>query len=294
MTAQQTIDYPALYDAADTRSAKAQKWYFRLIIAEYAVMALAAIMAWMDGVHFITIPPSAFAIAFMALAGIATIAHFWNPDKTWYGARAMAESIKTNSWRYMMRAEPFGGPADHPPARAAFKDTLKQIFESSKSIITQSDDTVPKQDQITASMEAFRALSLEERFDTYRRLRIGDQLSWYARKARFNMSWSRRWYAAICVIYIVPILLIFVGEMNVRDHWPMFSLFLLLGSGLFGWAKAKRHKELAATYKLSEYEISLMDTETGSITTEDAFSDFINSAELAFSREHTQWVARQT
>ncbi|HCB7267327.1 TPA: SLATT domain-containing protein, partial [Escherichia coli] len=27
------------------------------------------------------------------------------PEKEWYGCRALAESIKTSTWRYMMRAE---------------------------------------------------------------------------------------------------------------------------------------------------------------------------------------------
>jgi len=44
---------------------------------------------------------------------------------------------------------------------------------------------------------------------------------------------------------------------------------------------------------LTAHEIGLLQTRLGTIDSEEKFSAFVNEAERAFSREHTQWVARQ-
>src|SRR5690606_15189811 len=39
---------------------------------------------------------------------------YQKPDRIWYNARAVAESVKTLTWRYMMRAEPFQATEETP------------------------------------------------------------------------------------------------------------------------------------------------------------------------------------
>jgi hypothetical protein len=55
----------------------------------------------------------------------------------------------------------------------------------------------------------------------------------------------------------------------------------------------KRHSELTASYNLTAHEIGIIKGNAEAVETESEFSDFVNEAELAFSREHTQWVARK-
>ncbi|MCV5359976.1 DUF4231 domain-containing protein, partial [Escherichia coli] len=54
------------------------------------------------------------------------------PEKLWYGGRAVAESIKTITWRYVCRAEPFQG--DDQVARKDFHHTLKAIIEQNREV----------------------------------------------------------------------------------------------------------------------------------------------------------------
>jgi hypothetical protein len=69
---------------------------------------------------------------------------------------------------------------------------------------------------------------------------------------------------------------------------------LLVGaSAALSWSQAKRFRELGNAYGLTVHEISLIREESGRIKTEDDFSEFVNNSENAFSREHTQWVARR-
>ena len=55
----------------------------------------------------------------------------------------------------------------------------------------------------------------------------------------------------------------------------------------------KKFNELNSSYTLTAHEIGIIQTRLQDVEAEEEFSDFVNEAELAFSREHTQWVARQ-
>ena len=48
-----------------------------------------------------------------------------------------------------------------------------------------------------------------------------------------------------------------------------------------------------ASYNLTAHEIGIIRANSDSVETEKDLSNFVNEAELAFSREHTQWVARR-
>ena len=55
----------------------------------------------------------------------------------------------------------------------------------------------------------------------------------------------------------------------------------------------KKFNELTSAYTLTAHEIGIIQGRLEEVDSEEDLSEFINEAELAFSREHTQWVARQ-
>ena len=58
--------------------------------------------------------------------------------------------------------------------------------------------------------------------------------------------------------------------------------------------QAKRFSDLAASYALAAHEIGFINEQAGRVgNDEEKFSSFVADAETAFSREHTQWVARR-
>ena len=57
--------------------------------------------------------------------------------------------------------------------------------------------------------------------------------------------------------------------------------------------QAKKFSELAASYTLAAHEINIIKSLSLEEMTEEEFSIFVGDAENAFSREHTQWVARK-
>ncbi len=51
--------------------------------------------------------------------------------------------------------------------------------------------------------------------------------------------------------------------------------------------------KLASAYSLTAHEIGIIESRLATDASENEWSGLVNEAELAFSREHTQWVARQ-
>ena len=64
-------------------------------------------------------------------------------------------------------------------------------------------------------------------------------------------------------------------------------------SAIVRWIQIKKFYELAIAYNFTANEISIIETKLDSLNTEQEFSKFVNEAEQAFSREHTQWIARR-
>ncbi|WP_143253742.1 SLATT domain-containing protein, partial [Alkanindiges hydrocarboniclasticus] len=59
------------------------------------------------------------------------------------------------------------------------------------------------------------------------------------------------------------------------------------------WLVTKKHRELSASYRLTAFEISKIKEKFLNISDDKEFEIFVADSENAFSREHTQWLARQ-
>ncbi|MCH9305572.1 SLATT domain-containing protein [Escherichia coli] len=91
-------------------------------------------------------------------------------------------------------------------------------------------------------------------------------------------------FAVICAV-------VRVANVDV-PFWPT-DIFVASAASILTWMQAKRFSELAASYSLTSHEIGLVKEEAKQPNTDEEFSVFVGDAENAFSREHTQWVARK-
>ena len=215
------------------------------------------------------------------------------PEQDWYKGRALAESIKTSCWRYCMRAEPFGDADNLAVRRADFRNYLRSILDANRHIGERLPADDAANDQITRSMEVTRSYDLHKRMQLYEEYRIRDQRSWYAIKASRNRRASRRWFGCGITLYAMAIVSVLV-RIAYPDHglWPTEPIIVLAAS-VIGWTQVKKFNELASSYTLTAHEIGIIQIRIKDIADETGFSEFVNEAEQAFSREHTQWVARQ-
>lgn len=192
-----------------------------------------------------------------------------------------------------MRAEPFGDADDVAIRRAEFRNHLREILDANRHIGDRIPPDAAANDQITPSMEATRALPLEERKAYYEKYRIREQRAWYARKASANRTASRWWMIGGIAAYGLAILLVLLRIAYPEpDVWPIEPL-IVVASSIIGWTQVKKFNELASSYTLTAHEIGIMQSRVQEVAKEKEFSEFVNDAEQGFSREHTQWVARQ-
>jgi hypothetical protein len=284
----QEQDFPALYRSADELSLKSQKHFFRALRLHLLMLVFAAILSIVSIAHW-----SVAVAQLLALLGALSCSIYLfsvRPDRFWYASRAVAESIKTVTWRYTCRAEPFQG--DDTSARSDFHKTLKQIVEQNREVCQSLTEYLDGQ-QFTPVMEQMRARSLEERRETYAEFRVKNQLTWYAKKAAFNRRMSRYFFWALIVMNTIAVVCAVLGIVFVdQAFWPT-DIFIAIAACLLSWMQAKRFSELAASYALAAHEISLIKEQSLLPDSPEKFSMFVGDAENAFSREHTQWVARK-
>lgn len=281
-------DFPALYRSADQLSLESQGHFFRALKTHLLMLVLAAILS------IISIPHWSIAafqlLALLAALGCSIYLFSMRPDKLWYAGRAVAESIKTVTWRYVCRAEPFH--FDDAVARSDFRQTLRAIVEQNREVCQTLTDYLDGA-QITPAMEQMRGQALEKRREIYATNRVSDQLSWYAKKAGFNRRMSKGFFwALIFVNSIAVVMAIFRIVHSDLTFWPT-DVFVAAAASLLSWMQAKRFSELASSYALAAHEISLIKEQSMLPETDSKFSLFVGDAENAFSREHTQWVARK-
>ncbi|NJA89730.1 DUF4231 domain-containing protein [Rhodocyclus tenuis] len=281
-------DYPALYQSASDLSQRAQNAFYRAFLSHMGLLAIASAISVINSSR----PDVAIlqAIVLIGALGCAIYLYLVRPDRHWYSGRAVAESIKTITWRYVSKSEPFNGEDVIDSHNFGLK--LKAIVEQNKDIaglLTTHLDGV----QISREMNRLRQASAMERLEYYKLNRIVDQQSWYASKASANRRLTNRFFIALIATIGVAIFFSIARVMfPTAPFWPT-DFFVTVAAALLSWIQAKRFQELSASYALAAHEISLIRQQASSPMSDEELSKFVGDAENAFSREHTQWVARK-
>jgi hypothetical protein len=285
-------DYPAVSRSASMSSNDAQRQYLIQIGSQYVFLFLAAVAS----LEFNNFPSSLLLYSLFLIAStvMLVVTATIKPEKDWYASRALAESLKTTTWRYMMNAHPFDRTDTPLEARAEFADRLSEIIKANEHAQKAMKRRSVAGVQITDTMRSIRMSSLYERIEYYVEHRIKFQRDWYIVKANSNRKWFRNFILCSVIVQSGAIILslLRLRDYNTIDVWPTEPL-LVLASALVGWIQIKKFNELASSYSLTAHEIGMIEAKVSKDVQESDWSDFVNEAELAFSREHTQWVARQ-
>lgn len=281
-------DYPALYQSASALSQRAQSAFYRAFLSHMVLLAIASAISVINS----SCPEIAVlqAMVLLGALGCALFLYLSRPDRNWYAGRAVAESIKTITWRYISKSDPFNHSDEVD--RHDFGLKLKAIVDQNKGVaglLTTHLDGL----QITPEMERFRQAPINERQDYYKTHRIDDQRRWYADKAGANRRMVDRYFWALFVIIGIAILFAVAKvRFPTAPFWPT-DFFVTVAAALLSWIQAKRFQELSTSYALTAHEISIIRQQADNKMTDDEFSQFVGDTESAFSREHIQWIARR-
>lgn len=281
-------DFPALYQSASALSQRAQSAFYRAFLSHMGLLVIASAISVINSPR----PEAAIlqAMVLLGALGCALYLYLSRPDRNWYTGRAVAESIKTITWRYITKSEPFNHSDELD--RHDFGLKLKAIVDQNKGVaglLTTHLDCL----QITPEMEQLRKAPVNERQDYYKIHRIDDQRRWYADKAGANRRMVDRFFWALLVTIGIAILFSVTKiRFPTTAFWPT-DFFVTVAAVLLSWIQAKRFQELSTSYALAAHEISIIRQQADNQMTDDEFSQFVGDTESAFSREHTQWIARR-
>lgn len=284
-----SLDLPALFHDADSASNAQQNRYLSLIVAEYGAILVAAILTTINAKHagFLVI----YALIIIASLSIMLVRTLSKPEQDWYKCRALAESIKTIAWRYSMKSEPFNDRLQIE-SKKDFRDYLTEILKANAHIGHTIAGLNTGGAQVTDSMNQIRGGSISDRKQFYLKHRIDDQKKWYATKSRFNKNRMKLCVCLSSLVYAISVIAV-IMQIPYPGSFSVVEPLMVLAASFVGWMQIRKFNELSSAYALTAHEISLVRDKIFEAKTDAELSSFVNEAELVFSREHTQWVARQ-
>lgn len=285
-------DLPGLFQSADTASIKEQQKFFKGVFWYLILLIVAALFAFFADDYPNTIFKIISTVLFLLTLFIMVWLRVSRPDDIWYNGRAVAESVKTRSWRWMMRAEPYFDCDNIEIVRKHFVIDLKTILKQNENLIGKLGISASVEEPISAKMIEVRMLNLSDRFNFYRQERITNQAIWYTNKSKFNEKRAEMWFWTTVSLHSLAILLLLYNIYEPNAKLPI-EVVAVAASSVLTWLQAKKHNELSSSYSLTAHEIILIKSEITIIKSEEDLSEYIINCENAFSREHTQWYARK-
>lgn len=270
-----------MYGQAGEKSGKFQRLFLLWNGLNFACLILGALAIalkeWISGAAFIS--------AVLLAAGAAIT--FWLRNKhyeqAWYRCRAIAESVKTLSWRYIMCAAPYVASLDPDDAAGRLNLVLHDMAKEEREL------PAPEPNEVTEKMRQVRTWPVDDRLATYLEYRIKDQRVWYAGKSRDNSEAAKRYLFLAAGTQIAAVVFAFT---KVPDS--VVGVFSSLAACLLAWIQLKSYEDLSQAYLTASKELSRIEGNPPRQVTDEDLSQFVIDSENAISREHTLWVAKRS
>lgn len=285
--AQTPLTYPDLYHAADRASGQGQSLHIRLMGGQLGALLIAGVLSIWDSQATAIASAAAFAVAVLLWAMLQTM----RPASKWFDGRAVAESIKSLTWKFAMRAPPFDAGTDDD-AEARFRTEYHGILAEREDLGAQLVALNQRPVVVTNTMRARRQLSLDQRAHTYHDERLMDQLRWYSRKSRSNGIYGQVW--------LIVVLLCQIGGLTAATfraaeiiEFDALSILSAFGGSAIAWMELKRHHEQERAYGVAALELSDIADAAETVKTELELSKTVLEGEGAVSREHKLWRAKR-
>lgn len=283
------FDFPGIYQEADNISNKTQKCYLLVLKLYLTILIIASILfTYFNNVWEVKIVNAILSLVILALSFVFFCYDF---QGIWYNARAVAESIKTSCWRFAIKAEPYN--VEDEEADEFLLNTMKHIIGMNRDFQKHITACFSCNEQLPSSLTKIRLLPLEKRRDFYHNYRVLEQELWYKNKSEYNNKKSKLFFALLVLLSLIISVFLFLSLDKTNSFNYPVEILLSLLSIIFTWVQTKKYKELNKSYALASYEIGFISSQKNKITSEEQLSEYVDNSENAFSREHTQWIARK-
>lgn len=295
MAALSNQDLPPLYCDFDESSTAAQRAYLRVIKTDLALLVTAAGVSSFSSTNR-DVQRLLYGVGAALLIGglLMTIILSRNAyERTWYGGRAAAETVKSLAWKYMLRAAPFEGEADSSVADSTLLHNFADVLHERRDLAVSSSALARTGEPITKTMRDVRGSGALDRMAVYVSDRVQDQIRWYSSKSRENERAQAAWLYGIVALQAAAAVgaLFQVARPDLAFNFA--STLAAVATAILAWSQLKRHRELAQSYSLAAHELGLATGFASRVQSETELSQFVNDTETAISREHTMWIARR-
>lgn len=287
--------FPGLYQASDKASLTAQKTYKKIIAYDLITMIIASGLAIYnyqstDPKVLVYVASGLFLLTGLVLTIIVKTKKY---EDIWYQGRALAESCKTLTWRFITCSESFEVDMNLEEAKTVFIKRLKELGSEFKELNSNLNAKILTLPNVTMEMLKVRNLSMLQRKDYYIQNRIEDQKIWYATKAEFNKDKYNFWFITIIIAQAIALICAIYLIKNPNSNWNFVGLFTTISACALSWLQLKQHQELKQAYTTAAQELNFILDSASRVTSEEKLSDFVLDSENAISREHTLWLAQK-
>jgi len=287
-------DYPGLYQGANTAAATAQKTYFllqRIYLGSLIVGGMIGMLTslFTGGGLVWTYTSMAIVLAIGLL--VLWIGRSRQDDNAWFDCRAIAESVKTATWRFMMIAPPFqnNGAIDQ-----RFLSELQEIRNARPECHNHlAGVAAASNPAITDFMRKMRGIAFDDRKAFYIEQRLRNQKSWYSRNAGLNAFRGTLWFWGTAGLQGITVAMAIIQASTGGLAYNMVPILTTCAAVAAAWNQMKRHDELKKTYALASQELCELEAIASNLASESDFPQFVEQVEVAISREHTMWCARR-
>lgn len=290
-------DYPALFSASDMASATTQNEYFRLLGLQLLLLVVAS---GLDSVVPMATPSfrRTFSLGTAVVLAVSVIL-MWillakRSEKIWFDCRAVAESVKTTTWRYLMHAPPYESGANHVNVDAQFLSDLSEIRRARPGIDEYLAGADAGAAEITDYMRRVRALPVGKRREFYLQERLLDQRTWYEDKARACRRSKVVYFWVVASLQVIALTIAMVQSAVDLGPISVVSILMTIVATCLAWAQAKRYEDLVNSYALASQELRVLESLAPHLSDVTGFQRFVADVEDAISREHTMWSARRS
>lgn len=288
-------DFPNYFRAGDKASIIAQSTYVNYVKWDLICMVIAATLT------IYNYQEENSRVIIYVISGIllliATILSLVIKSKkyedTWYRGRALAESCKTLTWRYVTCSEYFEHTLKTSEARKRFIQRITELKNEFSDLNNELSAELIALPVITDEMKRVREFSLEDRKKYYLDHRIENQINWYKSKADQNKNRYEGWFWAVIIAQILALISVGFLVKYPNSNFNFVGLFSTLSACFFSWLQLKKYQENKEAYTTATSELNLIKQEAEDINTNETFSIFVLDSENAMSREHTMWLAQK-
>lgn len=288
-------DYPNYYIAGDSASLKSQSNYVKLVKWDLILMIFSAALAiynYQTEDSKVLIYSLSSVLLIVALA-ISIILKTKKYEDIWYRGRALAESCKTLTWRYIMCSEYFENDISTHEVEKRFIERIREIhaeFDDLQKELQARDLSYPI---ITNEMKKIRLLNANQRKTYYIEHRIQNQIDWYSSKADSNKTKYENWFLVVIICQVLALFSIIYLIKYPLSNFNLVGLFSTIAASGFSWLQLKRYQENKEAYTTATSELNLIKAESDYNFTDREFSKYVLDSENAMSREHTMWLAQK-